>query len=218
MMGWHTVVMTATAYALHRTRNQARTGEFQRLSILGQWLRQEARRDISFGIAGACVPKLLVVFSSADSYAARIADAVAEGANDVRFTEVDVRAIADANASVNGRRRLESLAAVHEYDGVVLAGPGPESSGHELGGLLEWLASDTGMPNSVFALAGGENAEMLSALARTAGIIVSQPRAADAVEAARRLGSRVAKVIGWIRHALAHEAEHVDLRHHHHSD
>lgn len=216
-MGWHTVVMTTTAYALHRTRDQARTGEFQRLSILGQWLRQEARRDILFGIAGVCVPKLLVVFSSADSYAARIADAVAVGAKDVRFTEVDVRAMADANASVNGRRRFESLAAVHEYDGIVLAAPGPESGGHELGGLLEWLASDTGMSNTVFALAGGEDAEMLSALARTGGIIVGQPPAADAEEAARKLGSRAAKVIGWIRHALSHESEHVDPLHHHHS-
>jgi hypothetical protein len=154
------------------------------------------------------VPKLLVVFSSVDSYAAQIADSVAEGAKGVRFTEVDVRAVADANADVNGRRRLESLEVLRDYDGVVLAGPGPESTGHELGALLDRLATDRPFADTVFALAGEENAAMLASLVRSGGIIVGQPRAADAEEGARKLGARVAKVIGWVRHGLSHEAEH----------
>ena len=162
------------------------------------------------------MPKLLVVFSSVDSYAARIADAVALGAKSVRFMEVDVRAVADADADVNGRRRLDSLDAVREYDGVVLAGPGPESTGHELGALLERLASDAPLPDTVFALAGQDNPEMLTAIARSAGIIVGQPRTASADECARNLGARVAKVIGWVRHALSHEAEHAATHQHPH--
>src|SRR5689334_21660821 len=65
--------------------------------------------------AGARVPRLHVVFSSVDSYAARIADAVAQGSKGVRFTEVDVRAVADANSDVSGRRRLESLDLLRDY-------------------------------------------------------------------------------------------------------
>ena len=73
------------------------------------------------------MPKLLVLFSSVDSYAARIADAVAQGAKDVRFVEVDVREVAEG-ADVSRRRRLESPSAIRDYDGVVLAAPGPEST------------------------------------------------------------------------------------------
>jgi hypothetical protein len=154
------------------------------------------------------VPKLLVVFSSVDSYAARMADAVAGGARTVRFTEVDVRAVTDANADVNGRRRLESFDALHEYDGVVLTGPGPESARHELTGLLRALERGASSANMVFALAGSEDADMLLAIARSGGLIVGQPHEADAENRARALGVRVAKVIGWVRHALSHEAEH----------
>jgi hypothetical protein len=161
------------------------------------------------------VPKLLVVFSSVDSYAARLADIVAEGARQVRFTEVDVRAVAEAPGDTSDRRRLASPDALRDYDGVVLVGPGPESTGHELGGVLQSLERGAPLPDTVFAIAGEENAEMLAAVARTGGLMVGQPRAADAEARARAHGARVAKLIGWVRHALAHEAEHSAGHHAH---
>ena len=164
------------------------------------------------------MPKLLVVFSSIDAYAARIADVVADGAKSVRFAEVDVRAAADADADVNDRRRLRSADAMCDYDGVILVAPGPESTAHELGALLTRLRVGEPMPNTVFALAGEENAEMLADIARSGGLVVGQPRAASADDRARMLGARVATVIGWVRHALAHEAEHSHSYHGHTHD
>jgi hypothetical protein len=164
------------------------------------------------------VPKLLVVFSSQDAYAAKLADVVGHGAKHVRFTEVDVRAVADAEADVNDRKRLASFEALREYDGVVLVGPGPESPGHELGRLLAFIANGEPMANTVFGIAGEENGELLSAVARSGGLLVGQARGADAERRGRQLGERVAKVIGWVRHALGHEAEHHLGHVHHHSD
>jgi len=164
------------------------------------------------------VPKLLVLFSSADSYAANMADVVADGAKRVRFTEVDVRAVVDGGSGASDRRRLESFDALRDYDGVVLVGPGPESSGHELGALLDALDDGEPMTNVVFGVAGDENADMLTALARAGGLIAAQPRGSSAEERARGLGARVAKVIGWVRHALGHESEHAQGHHHHSHD
>jgi hypothetical protein len=208
---------------LHRTRVARVPENFKPLVYLASGFVKKRVVASRSKKVGACVPKLLVVFSSVDSYAARIADAVARGANSVRFTEVDVRAVTEgsgasaANVDVSGRRRLVSFDALRDYDGVVLVGPGPESTGHELGALLHALEQGEPMVDTVFALAGEENMEMLAALGRSGGLIVSRPRAVDAEEGARLLGARVANVIGWVRHALAHQAEHGGGHHHHHS-
>lgn len=85
------------------------------------------------------MPKLLVLFYSRTGHTAQLADAIAEGARGVRFTEVDVRRIDDlAPASViehdaewkASRERLaakyRTLGAVEElanYDGLVLGAP-----------------------------------------------------------------------------------------------
>ena len=85
------------------------------------------------------MPKILVLFYSRTGHTAQLADAIAEGARTVRFTEVDVRRIDDlAPASaIEGdaawqaaRERLaaryRTLGAVDElanYDGLVLGSP-----------------------------------------------------------------------------------------------
>ena len=85
------------------------------------------------------MPKILVLFYSRTGNTAQLADAIAEGARGVRFTEVDVRRIDDlAPASViesdaGWKAAREALAAKYRtlgavdelaaYDGIVLGAP-----------------------------------------------------------------------------------------------
>ena len=85
------------------------------------------------------MPKVLVLFHSRTGHTARLADAVAEGARGVRFTEVDVRRIDDlAPASVieavpEWKASREQLAATYrpfgsideltQYDALVFGAP-----------------------------------------------------------------------------------------------
>lgn len=85
------------------------------------------------------MPKVLVLFHSRTGNTARIADAVAEGARAVRFTEVDVRRLDDLApeatiAGVPGWAEsraalaqkyvtLESFEKLADYDALVLGGP-----------------------------------------------------------------------------------------------
>jgi NAD(P)H dehydrogenase (quinone) len=85
------------------------------------------------------MPKLLVLFYSRTGHTAQLADAIAEGARGVRFTEVDVRriddlapaAVIDGDAEWKASRdrlaaKYRTLGAVEEladYDGLVLGAP-----------------------------------------------------------------------------------------------
>ena len=85
------------------------------------------------------MPKVLVLFYSRSGSTAQLADAVAEGARGVRFTEVDVRRLEDlapqsAIDSVPGwkesrdqlaqkYRALESFERLADYDALVLGAP-----------------------------------------------------------------------------------------------
>jgi NAD(P)H dehydrogenase (quinone) len=85
------------------------------------------------------MPKILVLFYSRTGHTARLADAIAEGARSVRFTEVDLRRIDDlappaviaADAQWTASRdalaaRYRTLGGVDElaqYDGLVLGAP-----------------------------------------------------------------------------------------------
>ena len=85
------------------------------------------------------MPKVLVLFYSRTGHTAALADAVAEGARSVRFTEVDVRraeelapaAVIDANAEWKASRdrlaaRYRPLGDIEElthYDGIILGAP-----------------------------------------------------------------------------------------------
>ena len=152
------------------------------------------------------MPKLIVLFDGRDEAAAMVAKSAAGGASEVRFAEVDVRAVggSDEHKVLAGASQLGS------YDGVLLALSDSELPS-EVAALLGELASGGQLPNKVFGLTGS-CANALQRVARVGGIIVSEPVGADATERARKLGARMAKVIGWVHHALGHEAEH----HHHH--
>ncbi|MDB4876543.1 MAG: hypothetical protein JWM41_2989 [Gemmatimonadetes bacterium] len=149
------------------------------------------------------MPKLIVLFHGDDQAAASLAESAAAGAKAVRFTEVDIRS---ATATGGPPKRIESAAQLREYDGVLLAYAGDEAPAEARATLAE-LANGEPMPNTVFGVTGVD-AAALQAVAQLGGIIVSQPRGADGNESARQLGARMAKVIGWVRHALGHEAEH----------
>lgn len=165
--------------------------------------------------------KLIVLFFGAETPAATLADAAAEGAASIRFSEVDVAAGA-AHQQPTGRRvkTLASPEQLLDYDGMIVACPAAGDIPSELSSLLDALERVTPadrFANTVFAVAGGENTTLLGRVARLGGIIVTEPRgAADPEARARALGARAAKVVGWVRHALGHEHEHSHEHGHHH--
>jgi hypothetical protein len=152
------------------------------------------------------VPKLIVLFDGHDEAAAMLAKSAAVGAGEVRFAEVDVRAVGASGE----HKELAGASQLGSYDGVLLALSGSELPAG-VAALLGELASGGQLPNMVFGLTGTA-ANALQQVARVGGIIVSEPIGADATDRARKLGARMAKVTGWVHHALGHEAEH----HHHH--
>jgi len=164
------------------------------------------------------MPKLIVLFFGAESPGVTLAEAVAEGAKGVRFTEVDVRSGAPHQASTEHRyKRLESPAQLRDFDGVVLACPAAGDVPSDLSALLDALErpASAGFTNTVFGIAGGENTGLPGRVMRLGGILVAEPSGADDPEVrGMRLGARVATVVSWVRHALSHEHEHHE--HHEH--
>jgi hypothetical protein len=82
-------------------------------------------------------------------------------------------------------------------------------------------AAERGAPsgaflNTVFAVLGSDEAELLARVARLGGIVVTVPRtSSDPLQDARTLGERVATVVEWVRHARSHEHGHSHHSHHH---
>lgn len=148
------------------------------------------------------MPKLIVLFQSEDKAAASLAENAAAGAKGVRFTEVEIRSV----GSGDGHKVLESPSNLRDYDGVLFVHSGDELP-EEAHAQLAELASGGQLPNTVFGLTG-MNANALQSVARTGGIIVSEQAGSDAADRAHKLGARMAKVVGWVRHALGHEAAH----------
>ena len=147
------------------------------------------------------MPKVTVVFIG-DEMAAE-AEAAAAGAKSVRFTEVEVRA---AQATT---RRYKPLDGGSASDGFLFVAN--EGSAAESLSVLAGLVNE----NTVLASAGPR--AMATEVASRGGIVVSV--AAGDVAA---LGARVAKVAGWVRHALGHEADshahaHADAHSHTHA-
>lgn len=163
------------------------------------------------------MPKLLVLFQSPSPDVVRLADAAAEGARRVRFAEVDLRRLTTADAmahETSGRasRSLEHLDDIGAYDGLILV----VDRGAEAGAALVRAlgAYDGSLENKVgcvlsAAVGGDRHAELWSVLTPLADrgmILVPAPfdeREPDG-EAARRAGTRVAEVIGWVTHARSH--------------
>jgi hypothetical protein len=167
------------------------------------------------------MPKLIVLFHAGDGVAATLAENAAAGARGVRFSEVDLRVVgnatADAHQSVGQRqRRLDASDQLRDYDGVIVACSASDGSPKELDRLLEDLgrAPANQFVNTVFALIGPEQTTLLARVARLGAIVVSaSPGINDPEARATATGARVAKVVGWVRHALGHEQH--DQHHHH---
>ena len=156
------------------------------------------------------MPKLLVLFYGAESPASTLAEAAADGATNVRFTEVDVRAGSTRQPEAGRRFKvLDSADQLKEYAGIIVSAPAVGDVPTELDALLDTLErheTHDAFANTVFAVLGGENTVLLGRVSRLGGIIVSEARGVDDPEArARGTGKRVAKVIEWVRHALSHE-------------
>lgn len=171
------------------------------------------------------MPKLIVLFHTADGAAALLAENAATGARGVRFTEVDVRALGEAESSGGQRnKRLESADQLRDYDGVVVACSATDDIPREFGRLLDDLERGPAKSfvNTVFTLLGADQTPLLARVARLGAIIVSSPPGVDDPGTrAAAAGARAAKVVAWVRHALSHEQhdhQHPDHQHHHDHD
>jgi hypothetical protein len=153
------------------------------------------------------MPKVIVLFYGGEGRSAALAEAAAEGASRVRFTEVDVRAGANNQPPPPTRHKvLDPTNGIRGYDGAIFASPAGAMP-LELSRMLEAMEeeADDAFTNTVFAIAGTANPEIFGRVARLGGLIVSEPRGTDSLERSRALGVRVATVVGWVRHALSHE-------------
>lgn len=160
------------------------------------------------------MPSVLVLLLGSDASLANVADDVVAGAKGVRFTEVTVRAV---EPDVFRHRSLEADANLAAYDGIVLVAPSV-AGGPSFVKLLSRFGADEAHLDTVVGFVGGDaslSAAPSAALADVGGIFVSAGRAGKEDEG-RLTGARVAKVAGWVRHALGHESEHAQGGHHHH--
>jgi hypothetical protein len=161
------------------------------------------------------MPKTLVLFHGSADAVAAMAAAVAEGARAVRFAEVDVRLLAPTGEGT-GPGRYRALSGADElagYDGLVLgamAGAVPDAVSQlirEAAELRRGGGLATSVGSSFVAGASGKEADearwaLLRALAGLGVVLV--PASGDDLEAARKLGHRVAHVVSWITHARSH--------------
>jgi len=159
------------------------------------------------------MPRLIVLFYGVESPAATLAEAAADGASSVRYTEVDLRAGSKHEATTGRHYKvLDSAEQLLDYDGVLLAAPAAGDVPSELDALLDDLdrhAVRDAFENTVFGVLGGENTVLLGRVARLGGIIVSEPRGVDDPESrAKGAGKRAARVVEWVRHSLSHTHAH----------
>lgn len=171
------------------------------------------------------MPKILVVFYSGDDASGAIADAVASGAESVRFSEVDVRCVGGGGAHVGAskpRRQLERADELTTYDAIIVgSATGDGAIPAQLAALLDAAgrsgdgASFADKVGSAFTTTSSRAGELPAAplVARLAalGMIVVPPVAGDVEavrERARSMGRRVAQVTAWVAHSLAHEHGH----------
>jgi hypothetical protein len=148
------------------------------------------------------VPKVMVLVFGDDAAVSPLVDAAVAGANGVRFTEVAVR-----------RAPLHSVDELADMDGAVLVAS--DGSAADLGALLHDLSHARALDDLVLAVVG--DAASLLAAAAAGGILITDHGQESAVERARSVSRRVARVSGWVRHGLGHEAEHRHDHPHSHS-
>ncbi len=148
------------------------------------------------------MPKVLILVAGDGDSSKSIARSVREGAAAVRFTEVDIRAAESFDA-----------ADLPGYDGIVVVGSGRDASPAFATLIASGdLTDGNAFANTVMASAGFDDGAILERLASFGGIIVAErPSELRADARAKLVGTRVAKVAEWVRHALSHE----HARHHH---
>ena len=169
------------------------------------------------------MPKLLILFQAQRPDVAQLAEAAAEGASTVRFAEVDLRRLGDGRSAAtdvgetNGSRRrtLERVEDATGYDGIILCASSRDDAASLAGHVGRLDGSLVNKVGSALTTATGEErtATLWAALAPVAdrGMIIvpaSFTEPGEPAESARRVGKRVAEVIGWVTHARSH--------HHHH--
>ena len=158
------------------------------------------------------MPKVLVLFSSRTDNATAVAAAIAEGAESVKFTEVEIRRVEE----------LESVESIARYDALVVGSPARHEAEirqllDQAGGVVERgaLADKVGAAFASGSAQGEDETNIMSMLIpmMRLGMIIVPPGPGDAaavaagdLAAARRQGARVAKVAEWVRHAKSHEA------------
>ena len=182
------------------------------------------------------MPKLLVLFQSRSHDVVHLAETVAAGARSVRFAEVDLRRFPitddanDVTVDTSGRahRLIEHADEIEAYDGLILA----VASASDGDSLLRAIGAFSGsLENKVGAAltsATGTDRRIvlwsvLGPMADRGMILLSAPfadeRSSDD-DATRRLGKRVADVVGWVTHARSHHHHehhpHDHQPHHHH--
>jgi hypothetical protein len=178
------------------------------------------------------MPKLLVLFQSHDPEVARLAAAAADGARRVRFAEVDLRRLATSDAvghdaDGRGTRLLERVHDIAAYDGLILVVAHGAGAGAELvRGLGTFDGSLENKVGCVLSSAVGSDRpavlwSVLTPMADRGMILVPAPFGDhEPAEAARRTGTRVAEVIGWVTHARSHhhhdQHAHDECSHHDH--
>jgi hypothetical protein len=183
------------------------------------------------------MPKLLVLFQSRSPDVVHLAETVAAGVRSVRFAEVDLRRFPitdDANdvtsdTARRAHRSLEHMDDIGAYDGLILA-LGSASDGADallraigaFGGSLEnkvgaALTSATGTDRRTVLWS------VLGPMADRGMILLPAPFADEGAsddDTTRRLGKRVADVVGWVTHARSHHHHEHPPRdhqsHHHH--
>jgi hypothetical protein len=179
------------------------------------------------------MPKLLVLFHSHSPDVVRLADAAVEGARRVRFAEVDLRRLATLDADVHlaaerGSRPLEHVDDIATYDGLILvAGQGADAGAPLTRALETFNGSLVDKVGSALSSTTGSDRHavlwsVLTPMAERGMILVPAPfddhETAD--ESARRAGTRVAEVIGWVTHARSHHHHdrpaHDEQSHRHH--
>jgi hypothetical protein len=175
-------------------------------------MQRESKREKTI------VPKLLVLLegdaASAAAGAVVLAESAAAGARGVRFMEVDIRSIGAAAERIN---QLESAGAARDYDGIIFVAPRLEGS-PALTGTLTELAATSDTSNTVFGAVGAGAPAFLAQSVAHAGITATVRATGDDLANAGSIGVKAAKLVGWVRHALGHEAEHLEHSHSHSHD
>ena len=141
------------------------------------------------------MPKTLILFQRPTGTAATIADAVAEGARSVRFSEVEMY--------TPGDRGADDLSS---YDAIIVG----LSSSAELASVMGGVGSLPNRVGAAFAADGADGELPWSIMRALAGLdmILVPPARDGSVAAARELGKRVAEVTSWITHARSHHHSH----------